>query len=85
MATLDLSFISVLKVIPAVVSVLTPGAGQLLVLIKPQFEAGRDQVQYGGIVRDPAVRPCKHVHAVINDACASLLVPLSCVPLFSWP
>jgi predicted rRNA methylase YqxC with S4 and FtsJ domains len=44
LATLDLSFISVLKVLPAVCGVLTP-AGSLLVLIKPQFEAGRDEVR----------------------------------------
>ena len=43
LATLDLSFISVLKVIPAVCSLLSPD-GQLIVLIKPQFEAGKSQV-----------------------------------------
>ena len=44
LVTLDLSFISVLKVLPAVCGVLAPG-GALLVLIKPQFEAGREQVR----------------------------------------
>lgn len=43
LVSLDLSFISVLKVMPAVCDVLRPG-GMLVVLIKPQFEAGRDQV-----------------------------------------
>lgn len=44
------------QVIPAVVGVLKPApVGQLLVLIKPQFEAGREQVAYGGVVRDPKV------------------------------
>lgn len=52
--TLDLSFISVLKVMPAVVSLLKPG-GQLVVLIKPQFEAGRQEIGRGGIIKDPAV------------------------------
>lgn len=42
--TLDLSFISVLKVLPAVCEVLKPG-GELIVLIKPQFEAGKDKVR----------------------------------------
>ncbi len=42
-ATLDLSFISVLKVMPAVCDLLSP-TGQLVVLIKPQFEAGKSQV-----------------------------------------
>jgi len=56
LASLDLAFISVLKVIPAVVRVLRPAPeGKLLVLIKPQFEAGRAQVQSGGVVRDPQV------------------------------
>jgi 23S rRNA (cytidine1920-2'-O)/16S rRNA (cytidine1409-2'-O)-methyltransferase len=43
------------KVLPAVNSVL-PSGGQIVALIKPQFEAGREQVQRGGVVRDPAVR-----------------------------
>ncbi|EFJ44852.1 hypothetical protein VOLCADRAFT_82618 [Volvox carteri f. nagariensis] len=54
-ATLDLSFISVLLVVGAVTSVLRPDGGRLVVLIKPQFEAGRRQVRAGGIVRDPQV------------------------------
>ena len=55
LVTLDLSFISVLKVMPALAGVMAPGA-QMLVLIKPQFEAGRAQVSSGGVVRDPQVR-----------------------------
>ncbi len=43
-----------LKVREAVGSLLAPG-GDLLVLVKPQFEAGRAQVSAGGVVRDPAV------------------------------
>lgn len=43
LATLDLSFISVVKVLPAICSLLTP-AGELIVLIKPQFEAGKGKV-----------------------------------------
>lgn len=54
LVTLDLSFISVLKVMPAVAAVMAPGA-QLVVLIKPQFEAGRAQVGAGGLVKDPQV------------------------------
>lgn len=59
LATVDVSFISVLKVVPALLPHLVapaPGAGELLVLIKPQFEAGRGQVGKGGIVRDEEVR-----------------------------
>ena len=52
--TLDLSFISLLKVMDAVVALLKP-QGQLITLIKPQFEASRKQVSRGGIISDPAV------------------------------
>ncbi|CAI9107264.1 OLC1v1006582C1 [Oldenlandia corymbosa var. corymbosa] len=52
--TLDLSFISILLVMPAVVNLMKEEA-TLLTLIKPQFEARRSQVGGGGIVRDPAV------------------------------
>ncbi|KAL0419402.1 UNVERIFIED_CONTAM: putative rRNA methyltransferase YqxC [Sesamum radiatum] len=54
LATLDLSFISILTVLPAVVSVMKDDA-TLVTLIKPQFEAHRSQVGGGGIVRDPLV------------------------------
>ena len=52
--TLDLSFISVLKVMDAVSAVLKED-GHILVLIKPQFEAERHQVRRGGLVKDGAV------------------------------
>lgn len=52
--TMDVSFISARLVLPAVVPCLAPG-GDMVVLVKPQFEAGRDEVGHGGIVRDPAV------------------------------
>lgn len=51
LVTLDLSFISVLKVMDAVNAVLKPG-GSLLVLIKPQFEARKQDVGRGGIIKD---------------------------------
>ncbi len=62
LVTLDLSFISVLKVMDAVCRVLKPDGG-LVVLIKPQFEAERAAVGRGGIVKDPAVheRVVRHV------------------------
>ncbi|WP_243383631.1 TlyA family RNA methyltransferase [Geothrix alkalitolerans] len=50
----DLSFISLRLAIPPVLPSLEPGAEAVL-LVKPQFEAGRDDVGAGGIVRDPAV------------------------------
>ena len=51
----DVSFISLTLVLPAALALTAPGA-RLVALIKPQFEAGRDQVGKGGIVRDSAVR-----------------------------
>ncbi|MBS3758647.1 MAG: TlyA family RNA methyltransferase [Desulfobacterales bacterium] len=50
--TIDVSFISLKIVVPAVEPFLKPD-GQILALIKPQFEVGRDQVGKGGVVRDP--------------------------------
>jgi len=54
-AAIDVSFISVLKVLPAVISQLAPQA-QLYVLVKPQFEVGREYVEKGGIVRNAHAR-----------------------------
>jgi 23S rRNA (cytidine1920-2'-O)/16S rRNA (cytidine1409-2'-O)-methyltransferase len=54
LATLDLSFISLRLVLPAVHDLLTD-AGRVIALVKPQFEAGREAVPRGGVVRDPAV------------------------------
>lgn len=51
----DASFISLMKVLPVPMNFAKPGA-RLLALIKPQFEAGREDVGKGGVVRDEAVR-----------------------------
>jgi 23S rRNA (cytidine1920-2'-O)/16S rRNA (cytidine1409-2'-O)-methyltransferase len=51
LATVDVSFISATKVLPAVVPVLSPG-GEILILVKPQFELRPQDVGKGGIVRD---------------------------------
>jgi 23S rRNA (cytidine1920-2'-O)/16S rRNA (cytidine1409-2'-O)-methyltransferase len=48
----DVSFISVTLILPAAAPLLHPG-GQMVILVKPQFEAGKGQVGKGGIVRDP--------------------------------
>lgn len=50
----DVSFISLRTIAPALVEVTTPDADVVL-LVKPQFEAGRERVGRGGVVRDPAV------------------------------
>lgn len=54
MAVMDVSFISIKLVIPAVAKLLKDGADYVC-LIKPQFEAGREEVGKKGVVRDPAV------------------------------
>jgi len=54
LATIDLSFISVEKVIPSVVKLLK-SSGYLLVLFKPQFEARRREVGKGGVIKQPIV------------------------------
>jgi 23S rRNA (cytidine1920-2'-O)/16S rRNA (cytidine1409-2'-O)-methyltransferase len=55
LATIDLSFISLRKVLPAVVACLEPG-GEVMALVKPQFELRRQQVGKGGVVRSSAAR-----------------------------
>lgn len=54
LATIDVSFISLKLILPAVLGWLREG-GQIVALVKPQFEASRGQVGKGGVVRDPAV------------------------------
>jgi 23S rRNA (cytidine1920-2'-O)/16S rRNA (cytidine1409-2'-O)-methyltransferase len=53
LVTIDVSFISLRQIFPAVTRVLIPG-GDVIALVKPQFEAGRSEVRKG-IIRDPAV------------------------------
>jgi 23S rRNA (cytidine1920-2'-O)/16S rRNA (cytidine1409-2'-O)-methyltransferase len=62
LVTCDVSFISLTLILPAAVRLLKK-AGEMILLVKPQFEVGREQVGKGGIVRDPAL------HAVV---CARL-------------
>lgn len=64
LVTLDLSFISVLKVIPAIKKLMKDNA-QLIVLIKPQFEARRGQVGSGGIIKDPKIHE-EVIHTVVE-------------------
>ena len=53
--TIDVSFISVRLILPVLPPLLVPAA-DVVILVKPQFEAGRAEVGKGGIVRDPGVR-----------------------------
>ena len=54
MTTIDTSFISLMTVLPSVITLLAPDA-DIVALVKPQFEAGRGEVKRGGVVRDPLV------------------------------
>lgn len=54
LVTLDLSFISILKVMPAILNLIKPSA-QIITLIKPQFEAERGDIRRGGVVKDDSV------------------------------
>jgi len=53
--TIDVSFISLAHIFPRVPALLRPG-GDVIALVKPQFEAGRSEVGKKGVVRDPAVQ-----------------------------
>ena len=66
--TIDVSFISLRQILPVVPPVLRP-RGDVIALVKPQFEAGRSEVGKGGIVRDPAVQ-ARVVDEVVERALA---------------
>lgn len=64
MAVMDMSFISLRLVLPAVRTLLKDG-GEVVCLVKPQFEAGREKVGKKGVVRDPAVH-CEVLEGFID-------------------
>jgi len=66
--TCDVSFISVTIILPAAVPLLQPH-GQMVILIKPQFEVGKGQVGKGGIVRDPQLHQaaCNRVTEAVRQ------------------
>jgi 23S rRNA (cytidine1920-2'-O)/16S rRNA (cytidine1409-2'-O)-methyltransferase len=66
--TCDVSFISVTLILPAVVPLLQP-SGQMVILIKPQFEVGKGLVGKGGIVRDPELHAaaCQRVSGAVRE------------------
>jgi 23S rRNA (cytidine1920-2'-O)/16S rRNA (cytidine1409-2'-O)-methyltransferase len=71
--TIDASFISVVTMIARALGYLKPD-GDLVALVKPQFEAGRARLGGGGVVRDPAV------HREILEETAARVVALGAVP-----
>lgn len=93
LATVDVSFISATLVLPAVSAVLAPNA-DLVVLVKPQFEAGKDQVDRRGVVRDAQTHAevigrvawwCVNHNLRVRGVCASpLLGPAGNREFFLW-
>lgn len=80
LAAVDVSFISLTLVLPAVVRLLAPD-GQIVALIKPQFEVGPGGVGKGGIVRDPA----QHRRAVDRVLAAAEALGLACRQVIESP
>ena len=66
--TIDVSFISLRQILPVVPPLVAPG-GDIVALVKPQFEAGRGEVGKGGIVRDDGVR-ARVVEEIVQHALA---------------
>lgn len=66
LATVDVAFISVRLLVGPIVSTFRDGAGDLVILVKPQFEAGRTEAKRG-VVRDPAVHD-----RVVREAAAAV-------------
>jgi len=88
----DLSFISLTKVLPRLVAVAQPNADFVL-MVKPQFEVGREAVGKGGVVRDPGLRVdavmsvarCAPPELGVRGVCASPLPgPAGNVEYFIW-
>ena len=75
LATADVSFISLAKVLPAVIARMRPDGpcDSIITLVKPQFEAGPARVGRGGVVRDPAVH--REVLLRVGGECAALCRP----------
>src|SRR6267378_4888030 len=69
LAAIDVSFISVTKVLPTAAAAARPGA-DLLILVKPQFELPREDVAAGGIVSDPALH--QKVIGTVREAASQL-------------
>ena len=70
LSVIDVSFIGLEIVLPTIKTLLKPDCGQVLCLIKPQFEAGKDNVGKKGVVRDPKI------HQMVLDNFVSLVKSL---------
>jgi len=69
LAVCDVSFISATLIVPAMLRVLKPQTGRLVILVKPQFEVGKGQVGKGGIVRDATLheQACAKVREFVAE------------------
>ncbi len=76
----DLSFISLTKVLPALRNISHPDA-DLVLMVKPQFEVGRERLGKGGVVREPGLR----VQAVLDVAAAAAELGLGVVSVCASP
>jgi 23S rRNA (cytidine1920-2'-O)/16S rRNA (cytidine1409-2'-O)-methyltransferase len=76
--TIDVSFISLRYILPIVPPLVDPG-GDVIPLVKPQFEAGREEVGRGGLVRDPGV------HARVLQEVAAAAAALGLEPVAETP
>jgi len=76
LAVCDVSFISLTLILPAVTPLLAED-GEMVLLVKPQFEVGRGQVGKGGIVRDPELHraACRRVENAVSEMgyCSSIM------------
>jgi 23S rRNA (cytidine1920-2'-O)/16S rRNA (cytidine1409-2'-O)-methyltransferase len=77
---MDVSFISARQILPALAPLLLPDA-DVVVLVKPQFEAGREEVGKGGLVRDAAV----HARVIDEVAAAADALGLTRVAMTESP
>jgi hemolysin TlyA family protein len=74
--TMDVSFISTRLIFPVITNFLKDD-GEIISLIKPQFEAGKEKVGKKGVVKDPAI----HIEVLMNCINAAVTVGLNCVGL----
>jgi 23S rRNA (cytidine1920-2'-O)/16S rRNA (cytidine1409-2'-O)-methyltransferase len=69
LAVVDLSFISLSKIIASLIQLLNPEHFEIIALIKPQFEAGKDKIGKGGVIREASIH--KEVLDTVIDMCLS--------------
>ncbi len=82
LATIDVSFISLRLIIPPLTEIVEP-RGEIIALVKPQFEVGRENVKRGGVVRDPEahVTVLREIHAFVTDKTPWRVVGVTHSPL----